>query len=197
MAQILDAPLIAARVSRLLVDANRAPDAHDLIPTHAEDVLVPGNVVTPGERARRIEAFHEPFHAAIETLLEARPDLAAIVSIHSFTPFLFGKQRPWHAGLLHDEDAGISDVMIAELSRDPALVIGRNQPYGPTDGVFYTMARHARARASAMIEIRNDLLEDEAGVARWADRLARALTVALNAPGLGDFDVQRKASNRS
>jgi predicted N-formylglutamate amidohydrolase len=160
-------------------------------------VLVPGNAVTPVERLRRIEAFHEPFHAAVETLLASRADLTAIVSVHSFTPFLFGQQRPWHAGLLHGEDARISDVMIAELSRDPALVIGRNQPYGPTDGVFYTMARHARSRASAMIEVRNDLLEDEAGVARWADRLAHALTVALNAPGLSEFHVQRKASNRS
>ncbi len=57
----------------------------------------------------------------------------------------------------------MADAMIASLARDQSLTIGRNQPYAPEQGVFYTMTRHAGARATAMIEVRNDLLSDEAG----------------------------------
>lgn len=182
LASALDATLIAAPVSRLVVDPNRAPDAHDLIPLTAEGLAIPGNAnVDAHARAARLRAYHAPFHEAIDAHLAARPDILALVSVHSFTPILFGKPRHWHAGILHGPDARMADVMIASLSRDPQLKIGRNEPYAPEQGVFYTMDRHADGRATVMIEARNDLIRDEIGQARWAQRLADAVHAAMQA----------------
>ena len=193
LARALDAALIAAPVSRLVIDVNRHVDAHDLIPATAEGTPVPGNAdLSAEEHARRIQIYHAPFHDAIDAHLKAAKHLKAIVSVHSFTPSLFGKARPWHAGLLHDDDRFIADIMIEQLSRESDLVIGRNEPYAPTDGVFYTMDRHAGALASAMIEVRNDLIANSVGQERWANSLAPALSTALEA--LGERKQERKTN---
>lgn len=176
----LDAPLIAAPASRLLIDPNRDLGAHDLIPTHAEGAPIPGNQhVAEDERARRIGAYHAPFHDAIDAHLRQRENIRALVAVHSFTPILFGTARPWHAGILHGADARLADVMIAEMSREAGLNVGRNEPYAPSQGVFYTMERHGRGRATVMIEVRNDLIREEAGQKSWALRLAHAVREAL------------------
>lgn len=180
MARILNAPLVAAPASRLLIDPNRDFDAHDLIPETAEGVPVPGNLrLTDAERAERIAAYHAPFHAGIETVLRAQPDIQALVSIHSFTPELLGEKRPWHVGVLYDSDTRMADEIYAYLRRDPALVVGRNKPYAPTQGVFYSMDRHAKGRAVVMIEVRNDLIGHAAGQERWSQILAGATAAAL------------------
>lgn len=182
LSTLLDAPLVAAPASRLIIDPNRAFDAPDLIPETAEGAPVSGNLnLGPEARRARIEAFHAPYHDAIDALLKARLDISAIVAIHSFTPIMFGEGRPWSAGILHGPDTRIADVLIDALSRDPGLTIGRNQPYAPEQGVFYTLDRHGRDRATAMIEVRNDLIRDEAGQENWARRLAGALESALEA----------------
>jgi len=180
MARMLDAPLVAAAVSRLVIDTNRAFDAPDLIPATAEGRPVPGNAgLDAAERAQRIDAFHTPFHAAIDALLAARP-FAAVVSVHSFTPVYFGVARPWDLGVLHDDDSRLADVMLAHLRTEP-LTLGRNQPYSPADGVYYTLARHgtSQGRAAVMIEIRNDRIRDPESVARWAGMLGGAVSEAL------------------
>ncbi len=182
LAMALDAPLVAASVSRLVVDPNRDHRAYDLIPTAAEDAPIPGNAdLNPEARAQRISAYHEPFHEAIAAQLAARPNVQALVSVHSFTPALYGRARPWHVGILHGSDARMADAMIAVLSRDPQLVVGRNEPYAPEQGVFYTMDRHANGRATVMIEVRNDLIRDEIGQTRWAQYLAAAAKAAMDA----------------
>jgi len=180
MAGLLDAPLVASNVSRLVIDCNRAADAANLIPETAEGQPVPGNAgLDAAERAHRLRAFHAPFHAAIDEVLRARR-FAAVVSVHSFTPVFFGVARPWDLGLLHDDDSRIADAMLAGLAGE-GLTLGRNQPYSPADGVYYTLARHGTSRglAAAMIEIRNDRIRDPRDVRRWAEMLAAALREAL------------------
>ncbi len=185
MAALLDAPLVASAVSRLVIDCNRAFDAPNLIPETAEGKPVPGNArLDAAERQRRVAAFHAPFHAAIDAVIAERTGrsaIAAIVSVHSFTPVLFGAARPWTLGILHDDDTRIADAMIARLQGERGVKLGRNQPYSPADGVYYTLVRHAtsQGRAAAMIEIRNDQIRDPAGVERWAGMLAAALGEAL------------------
>jgi predicted N-formylglutamate amidohydrolase len=182
MADYLDAALIGAPASRLLVDPNRAIDAPDLIPETAEGAPIPGNLgLSAAARAARVAAFHTPYHEAVEAHLRRNPQVQALVSVHSFTPELLGVARPWHAGILHAEDTRLGDVMLEALSHQPGLVIGRNQPYAPEQGVYYSMHRHAGARATVMLEVRNDLIRDEIGQARWARLLADALSTALAA----------------
>ena len=43
LAERLDSPLLLATYSRLLLDLNRATDAHDCIAARSEDIDVPGN----------------------------------------------------------------------------------------------------------------------------------------------------------
>lgn len=182
LARVLDAPLVAAPASRLIVDPNRALSADDLIPAMAENVPIPGNsALSAAERQARIDAFHAPFHDAIGACLSARSDIVALISVHSFTPVFLGDQRPWDVGILHGADARIADMLIGVLAKDASLIVGRNQPYAPENGVFYTLGRHGGARATAMIEVRNDLLRDEIGQERWTRRLAEALATALQA----------------
>lgn len=176
----IDAPLVSAPASRLLVDPNRSLNAPDLIVQQAEGQPVPGNLaLSDDEREARLDAYHAPYHEAIDSLLDRRGDIQALVSIHSFTPLMNGTTRPWHAGVLHAADSHLADRLIDALSAHEELIIGRNQPYAPTDGVYYTLERHGTGRMTAMIEVRNDQLGDEAGQARWAELLAGAISAAV------------------
>ena len=75
----------------------------------------------------------------------------------------------------------MADPLLRALRRDPALVVGDNEPYSghlPGD----TMDRHGivPGRRHVLIEVRNDLIADPAGQAAWAERLALALTDTLD-----------------
>ena len=103
LATLLDAPLVHATHSRLLIDLNRDPAAPDSIVETSEDTPIPGNRdLPPGERLRRRQWLYEPFHAMLDSVLDERLAAdrpTALVSIHSFTPTYLGRARPWHAGL--------------------------------------------------------------------------------------------------
>jgi predicted N-formylglutamate amidohydrolase len=182
----LDAPLIAAPASRLLIDPNRDVEAPDLIPRHAEHQPIAANeAISADELGARLKAYYDPFHAAIDDLLSARADIWAIVSIHSFTPILYGKRRPWHVGVLHDPDCRLADSILRALEALPDLVAGRNRPYSPKDGVYFSMRRHGSGRATAMLEIRNDLIQNSDGQKSWAKIVAEAIKAGLQA-GAGE-----------
>ncbi|MVA95859.1 N-formylglutamate amidohydrolase [Nitratireductor sp. CAU 1489] len=181
MAGRLGAALVESTVSRLVADCNRLPDAADLAPEISETTSVPGNRGLDARgRARRIAMAHAPFHAAVAGLIEERIAAnrpAAVVSVHSYTPVYRGRHRPWHVGIVHDADARMARPMLAGLARLPGIVVGDNQPYSPQDGVYYSLARHARARSlpCAMIEIRNDGIATDEGQRLWAGRLCDIL----------------------
>jgi predicted N-formylglutamate amidohydrolase len=180
LARELDAPLVHATVSRLVVDCNRPPDAPDLIATTSETTTIPGNArVSEEERRRRIATVHAPYHAAVEKLLNERVAAGretVLIAVHSYTPVYRGAPRPWEIGVIFDHDRRISDPLISML-RAEGLEVGVNEPYAPADRVYYTLARHGEARglAPAMIEIRNDLIASADQQRDWAQLLARML----------------------
>ena len=181
---LLDAPLVHATYSRLLVDLNRAPEAPDSIVASSEDTPVPGNVaLSADERALRHEKVYRPFHAEVERLLDQRCANGwngALVSVHSFTPVYRGMARPWHTGVISQHERRLADRVLAWLRADPGLCVGDNEPYGPGEGAHHTMERHAERRGieCAALEVRNDLLRDGPGLDSWARRLRAALTGA-------------------
>ncbi len=69
---------------------------------------------------------------------------------------------------------------MAGLRREADLTIADNEPYFVSDATDYTIPHHAEARGlpHVEIEIRQDLLEDDAGQAQWARRLTTVLTEA-------------------
>jgi predicted N-formylglutamate amidohydrolase len=177
IAAALDAPLVESRISRLVVDCNRPLDAPDLIAAVSETTPIPGNArLSPADRQARIELAYAPFHAAVEAVLAARQAEGRetlLVSIHSFTPVYKRVARPWHIGIIHDEDRRLSSPLIAALQRLSRVTVGVNQPYSPADRVYFTLERHARSRGipCAMIEIRNDEISATAGQRKWGDLL--------------------------
>ena len=54
-------------------------------------------------------------------------------------------------------------------------MVSDNEPYVVSDETDYTIPVHGEARGlmNSGIEIRQDLIADQAGEQRWADRLAR------------------------
>lgn len=187
LARRLRAPLVESRVSRLVVDCNRAPDAPDLVAQVSETTQIPGNrALSQGERARRIALSHEPFHTALDRLIGERLAAGlgcAVVTVHSFTPVYRGVQRPWQVGVIHDGDERLSAPLIAALQARDGLTVGDNEPYAPSDRVFYTLERHARSRGlpCVMIEIRNDEIASEAAQEEWAGLLSPLLAEAAQA----------------
>jgi predicted N-formylglutamate amidohydrolase len=185
LAARLDATAVLAGYSRLLIDCNRAPDARDLVAAVSDGIAVPANSgLTLAERTSRLDHYHSPYHQQIEALLTdpARPvPVSAIVSIHSFTPRMNGHSRPWQLGILFDEDDRLAQEIYAQCRSEDGFVVGLNQPYAPSDGVYYTLTRHAVSRnlAAVMLEVRNDLLHSPAAIEHEAERLARWLAQAL------------------
>lgn len=185
LSELLDAPLVQSTVSRIVIDCNRDVDAPDLIWTLSEATRIAANEgLDAEERQYRIDRFHRPYHASIETLLEARRNAGKstiLVCMHSFTPVYLGVARPWPIGLIHGSDPrytkALRDALAAE---EPDLNIGWNEPYAALNGVTLTLEKHGDGRGleATMIEIRNDEILEPAGVAIWSARLARCLEVA-------------------
>lgn len=182
---LLDAPLISATYSRLLIDLNRPLDADDSIVARSEDTAIPGHHnLAPAERHLRASAIYRPFHDAVAKVIDARiasGQPTAVLSIHSFTPSYHGVARPWHVGVLAEHDRRLADDLLAAFRADPDLCVGDNQPYAPQHGVYHSMDRHGQQRglACAMIELRSDLIAHSSTQRAWADRLCAALTPAL------------------
>lgn len=181
-----DARAIMAGFSRLLVDPNRPLDHETMIPQLSDNIFVPGNAdLAEEERAKRIAKFHAPYHEAIAgevARMQADGLKPIIVSIHSFTPIMNGQTRPWHAAVLWNHYDKLAHKVADALEARGDVVVGRNVPYSGKI-LNYTMDRHAEAHGIPYVtlEIRQDLIEDEAGVAEWTGTLSEILLPILAA----------------
>lgn len=181
----LDCPFIHQAYSRLVVDCNRDPASPEATPVQSDGSEISGNRRLSVEDAEaRIAAIQTPYQAAIETEIARRTrggHETVLISLHSFIPAMQGVKRPWHVGVLYGGgDEGFARTVLAELNREADLVVGDNEPYR-MDATDYTVPRHAfdARRAYVELEIRQDLLGDEAGQRHWSEILATALFAAL------------------
>ena len=181
LADGLDAFLIVQTYSRLAIDCNRPLHAPSSIAQISESTPIPGNqhISTADAEVRRREIF-QPYHDRIEVELDARKRLGwptMFVAVHSFTPEFKGESRSWHAGVLYHRDARLAHIVLALLRAEEGLVVGDNQPYSVSDESDYAIPIYGERRAipHVEIEIRQDLLADEAGLNDWAQRLVRVL----------------------
>jgi len=181
LSDALGAQLIAQRYSRLVIDCNRPPSAESSIPLVSEATTIPGNDgLTRDEIEQRRHLIFTPYHARIEAAISDRqlsgqPTL--LLALHSFTPVYHGVARPWQIGTLYQDCTVLPPLLLAELRREPGLVVGDNEPYAVSDGTDYTIPVHGTARGliNSGIEIRQDQIADEPGQVAWAARLARVL----------------------
>lgn len=182
LSQELDAVAVMSRVSRLVYDCNRPPEAPSAIPKKSELIEVPGNICLSDElRAARVNEVYAPFCGEVDKVLNARGSDTVIVTIHSFTPVFFGKPRAVEIGLLHDDDTRLVDAMLEQANLVPDRRIERNEPYGPQDGVTHSLKLHAltRGMANVMIEVRNDLMRNREGVVKVAEEVLSLLLPAM------------------
>jgi len=184
VADDLDATLVAQNYSRLVIDCNRDPKVSTSIPTVGESIPIPGNTGLSAQQvaARRREIF-DPYHDRVRALLDER--LAAgrptiLVSQHSMTNIFRGVRRAMHAAVLYNRDRRFAGLVLDMLRREAQLHIADNEPYFVSDETDYTIPRHAEARGlpHVEIEIRQDLLLDDAGQKQWAARIGNALRAA-------------------
>lgn len=170
----LSCPGIFGHVSRLVVDLNREEDAPHIIPTASDGHNIPGNTLSPAARQARIDRYWRPYHARIAEQIEAqKPRL--LISLHSFTPQLEtqpDEARPWEVGILYNEDDRAARHAIPALAA-AGVIVGDQLPYSGKL-LNATMNRHGEANGIAYlgVEMRQDLISDADGVARWCAVLA-------------------------
>ncbi len=183
----LDAHAVLQAYSRLVIDCNRPLDAPTSITTASDGTAIPGNAgLDHAGRRERAEEVFAPYHARIESALDARVRLGRptiLVAMHSFTPAMNGSARPWHAGVLYQRDARFAHALLDALRAEGDLVVGDNEPYTVSDATDYAIPVHAEARGlpHVELEIRQDLIADADGQQAWAERLARLFTALQDA----------------
>ncbi len=181
LAKDLGVHLIAQRYSRLVIDCNRPFKSSGSVPLISEATEIPGNGgLTREQITARQQAVFAPYHARIAQALDARKACGLptiLVSLHSFTPIYAGIARPWHIGMLYHYDDRLPHMLRDKLRAEGDLVVGDNEPYAVSETTDYTIPVHGEKRGllHTGIEIRQDLIMDQAGQHEWAERLGRIL----------------------
>ena len=193
LAERLDCPAIMARFSRLLIDPNRGEDDPTLIRQLYDGAVIPGNYpLSEDERARRIALYYRPFREAVRRLADEMTQTSSapplVISVHSFTPQMGGRKRPWHAGVLWDKDPRVAAPLIAMMAAEGGILIGDNEPY---DGALHGDTLHeictSQGIAHALIEVRQDLIARDDGIEEWAARLSPMLARLNALPGMHEI----------
>lgn len=181
LAVALQATLVLQPYSRLAIDCNRPLIHEGSIAARSEGTVIPGNQAISSEDAElRAREIFNPYHERIGLELDerkARNAPTVLLLVHSFTPVYHGVSRPWHAGVLYQRDRRLGQALLSALRTEPGLVIGDNEPYWVSDDSDYGAIVYGEGRQlpHVELEIRQDLISDDAGQTIWAERLARHL----------------------
>ena len=180
LAAAYGAPALLGRWSRLLIDLNRGCDDPTIVMKLSDGSIIPGNRdAGAAEVARRIAVWHAPYHAAIAAELDRIGSGAVVLSLHSFTPSWKKVPRPWEVGILYDRDARLAAPLMARLA-EAGFVVGDNEPYtGALDGDTLNIHGTRRGLPHVLIEMRQDLIADDAAAVQFAARLKPVLDAAL------------------
>ena len=186
LSQLLDAPLVCSKVSRLVYDCNRPPESDSAIPVKSESHEIPGNRnLNESERRSRIDEIYIPFHATVQSMIAAKQFAGiepALVTVHSFTPRYFNQLRNTEIGILHDSDSRMADLMLDMAPEFCEMQVERNKPYGPQDGVTHTLIKQGvkYSLPNVMLEIKNDLLTSTLEIKAMADIIQKMIVYSLS-----------------
>ena len=125
LSNILGAPLVASGYSRLVIDCNRWPGGEGSTPEVSDKVPIPANrSLTQSQIDARAAACFWPYHQEVDRQLDrmtANGRAVCLLVMHSFTPQMNGFQRPWHVGVLWNDDPRLPDPLLAELRKNPEV----------------------------------------------------------------------------
>ncbi|MBA2587996.1 MAG: N-formylglutamate amidohydrolase [Alphaproteobacteria bacterium] len=174
------APALLGRWSRLLIDLNRGADDPTLVMKLSDGSIISGNRdADAAEVARRVEAWHAPYHAAIAAELDRMGPAAVILSMHSFTPSWKKTPRKWEVGILYDRDERLAAPLMARLA-EAGFIVGDNEPYtGALDGDTLNVHGTLRGLPHVLIEMRQDLIGSDTAAQEFAMRLKPIIDAAL------------------
>jgi len=189
LARRLDAPAIVGGFSRLVVDLNRYLHDPGAFVEVSDRISIPGNLnLTDERKTERIEALYQPYHAAIRDMLDramAAGRVPKLISVHTMTDRMRdGHHRPQEITVCWARDGRLALPFMTALRARGDIHVGDNVPYGLDLGEDYSVPEHAMKRGlpHLQIEVRQDLVADEAGAHRWAEVLLAAMEGPLALP---------------
>jgi predicted N-formylglutamate amidohydrolase len=169
LARRLDAPLIFATVSRLVVELNRStrnPRLFSSFIRRAPEAI----------RREVFERYYVPHWASVQAAVQRaleRHSRVVHVGSHSFTPLLDGRVRDIDIGLLYDP-ARAGEVALCARWRDairrraPQWTVRRNYPYaGASDGLTTELRRRFSPMQYLGIELEINQRNPLTGGSTW------------------------------
>lgn len=196
LADSLDAPLVLAGFSRLIVDPNRKIEDSSAFAKISDGIAIPGNMDLGDEqKALRVQSFFKPYHDRITQQLDqftANGVVPAMIAVHTCSPVFDRIVRPWHIGIMWDKDPRIPVPLIRHFENQEGICVGDNEPYSGRHPNDYTIDHHAEPAGLPHVglEVRQDLVDTEEGAREWAGILARGLK-----PILSDQNLYRPLVN--
>ena len=172
---------VFARFSRLICDANRAPEHTHLVRCAVEGrVLSFNSRLTIEEVDRRLQKYHAAYHAAVDLAVAERmkhEGEVIVLAMHSFTPQLGDEKRWMDVGVLYDPFEAIAHRLHEELKNE-GLKSALNEPYSAKDGLMYAASRHGAAHGAVYLEleINQKLISTPADAIKMGAKVARALS---------------------
>lgn len=173
LAESLAVTAVVQNFSRLAVDCNRHLMDPSAFLEFGDGILVPGNHnLRQAEKDLRANTLYWPYHRAIDEQIQRMRKLGplpAFIAVHSFTPVLNGESRPWQISVLWDKDEIVKQIFLDGF-RDAGYYVGDNVPYSGKAPQDFTIDHHAEAIGLPHVglEIRQDLIDDDEGVAQIA-----------------------------
>ncbi|MDA0586879.1 MAG: N-formylglutamate amidohydrolase [Planctomycetota bacterium] len=197
-ARRLKAPLIAAQVTRLLVDLNRKVSNRSVF----------SEFTRPLDREARqaiLDRYHTPHRSRVEStvrsLIDAGHDVVHI-GMHSFTPELHGEVRNADIAFLYDPSrSGERSLCLAwkkalQAAR-PDLRVRMNYPYlGTSDGLTTTLRRVLPPESYVGFEVEVNQLWPQSRLEAWPGLLASLFDTFTTASAAYGQDVSQ-GSGRS
>ena len=187
LARNLNAAYIFQPYSRLVIDCNRRPGKPQSIVLQSDGTVVPANAALDPAAVRQREAeILRPYQDQIERTLLARAasdQPTVLFAMHSCTDRLRmdRRPRPWEISVIADSDWRLGTALVDVLRAETSFCVGVNEPYTVNMAMDYTVPIHAEGNKLPYveIEIRQDLIGDEAGQCAWADVLSRIFPMAV------------------
>jgi predicted N-formylglutamate amidohydrolase len=182
LSSAFEAPLVAATVTRLVVDLNRSIGHPRL---HGEAI----HALSREERERILADHYRPYRMETEARIRqaiGRGRRVIHISSHSFTPELHGKVRAADVGLLYDParpgELQLSARWKAALTHAlPWARVRRNYPYAGTDDGFMPYLRR-RFRPADYVGVEIEINQAHAlGAPRHWKALRSAIVDSLRA----------------
>jgi len=183
IANLLNVPLIANQITRLLVELNRSPNHPRLYSEYTR-------TLSPVEREKMFLQVYKPYRDKVEKAVHdyiSEGRQVVHLSVHTFSPEIDGKVRDADIGLLYDP-AFLGEkqfcIQWQQLlkKKSPRLSIRRNYPYrGNKDGFTTFLRKKWAGRAGAYLglelEVNQRYYWNESGRAREALRISLAETL--------------------